>query len=278
VAISDVQFRAGVVGAATLLVVGITLVRFCGSVSLPAKSTATATRTSGGNYAEQSNNSAPIYQDYLAKDASIANVATPSLEDMSRKLPYSVDERRRVLEVGQAPIEVAGLRVSAHKQGDTLVLAILNTTESTFAYHVVSEPTPKIAGCNSVDALPLNAIVIAKGERQVRAECGWRQGMAIAVTRIETVELSPLSAWYLNQVPPEQVGIEDRVGRGHRVPQNAPKCISLSSTAILNGIENGEIQWRDLVDFYARHRCQTYPFRETYRALTSDGQRRIPAT
>ena len=35
--------------------------------------------------------------------------------------------------------------------------------------------------------------------------------------------------------------------------------------------------WRDLVDFYARHRCETYTFPEGYRAFERDGARPLPA-
>jgi len=281
VAFSEVQFRAGVVGAATLLVLGITMVRFCGDVSLPPKqeplpvSHPTGT---GQDLVEQSNASQVVYHDYLAKDARVAGVPTPTVEEMSRKLPYRVDEGRQVLGVGHAPIEVAGLRLEVKRSGNTLVLDIENRTASALAYHVVTEPTPKIAACNTVTPLQFNAMVIAKGEHQVRVECVWRPGMVIAVTRVESIEVPPLSVWYLDQVPPRQVGIEHRIARGHRIPRGADRCISLSSQAVRSGIENGEIQWRDLVDFYARHRCQTYQFPASYRALNADGQRRIPAT
>jgi hypothetical protein len=279
VAISDAQFKAGVFGAAGVLVLGITIVRFCGSVSLPDKPASQTLQPSGTSQelVEQSNASPVVYQDYLAKDASSAALRVPTLEDMSRKLLFRTDESRQVLEVGQAAITTAGLRLAARRQGDTIVLDIENTTKSDLAYHVVTEPTPKVAGCNNVTPLEHNAMVIAKGEKQTRVECAWRSGMAIAVTAVETAEVLPLSAWYLNQIPPSQVGIEDRVARGHRVPKGAERCIPLSSQAVRSGLENGEIRWRDLVDFYARHRCQTYPFPASYRALTADGQRRIPA-
>jgi hypothetical protein len=280
VAISDAQFKSSVVGAAGVLVLGITIVRFCGSVSLPEKPTAQVVQPTGNSQDlfEQSNASPVVYQDYLAKDASSAALRVPTLEDMSRKLLLRGDESRQVLEVGQAAITTAGLRLAAKRSGDSIVLEIENTTKADLAYHVVTEPTPKIAGCSSVTPLQHNAMVIAKGEKLVRTECSWHSSMAIAVTLVETAEVLPLSAWYLNQVPPAQVGIDHRIARGHRVPKGAERCISLSSQAVRSGLENGEIRWRDLVDFYARHRCQTYPFPATYRALTTDGQRRIPAT
>lgn len=280
VAISDAQFKAGVFGAAGVLVVGITVVRFCGSVSLPEKPTSQSVQPTGTSQdlADQSNASPVVYQDYLAKDASSSALKVPSLEDMSRKLLFRSDESRQVLDVGQDPITTAGLRIAVRHVGNTIALEIENTTKADLAYHVVTEPTPKIAGCSSIAPQPHNAMVIPKGEKVVRTECSWHSGMAIAVTLVETAEVMPLSAWYLNQIPPSQVGIDERIARGHRVPKGAERCISLSSQAVRSGLENGEIRWRDLVDFYARHRCQTYPFPATYRAFTVDGQRRIPAT
>jgi hypothetical protein len=277
VAISDAQIRIGSIGAAVVLAAGITVVRFCGSVSLPPKPEAPpVVRGTATELIEQANASPIVYQDFLAKDATAAGVRTPTYDEMGRKLPYRVDEGRRVLEVGDAPIEVAGLRLAAVRSGDTIVLDIENTTKSDLAYLVATEPTPNIAGCSSVLPIPYNAIVVAKGQHESRVECVYRTGMAIAVSRVETVELPPLSAWYLVQVPPHHLGIDDRVTRGHRMPKTRDRCISLVSQAVRAGLENGEIGWRDLVDFYARHRCQTYPFPASYRAFTSDGQRKIP--
>jgi len=277
VAISDATFRFGVLGAALVLAAGITTVRFCGSVSLPPKPEPPVTRATTTELVDQVNASPTVYQDYLAKDAAAAGVRTPTHEEMTRKLLYRVDEGRQILEVGERAIDMAGLKLVAQRSGDALVLDIQNTTKSDLGYIVVTEPTPNIAGCNSARPLSFNAMVIAKGQHEVRVECVWRTGMAIAITRVETVELSPLSAWYVGQVPPMYLGIDDRIARGHRTPKTTDRCISLASQAVRAGLESGEIAWRDLVDFYARHRCQTYPFPSTYRAVTSNGQRSIPA-
>ena len=282
-AISDAQFRIGVVGAAAVLAASITLVRFCGSVSLPpAPTSATTARTSSttntSQVMDESNASPVVYQDFLAKDAASAGIAVPSYDDMTRKLLYRSDEGRQILHVGAKPIDMAGLRLQAVRSGDAIALEIQNLTKADLGYLVATEPSPNIAGCSSVGALPFNAMVIAKGERETRVECVYRANLAIVVTRVETVELAPMQAWYLGQVSPRTVGIEDRIGRGHRMPKTKDRCISLVSQAVRTGLENGEIGWRDLVDFYARHRCQTYAFPATYRALTADGQRQIPAT
>lgn len=275
-ALTDGQFRIGVAVAGVVLVAAITTVRFCGSVSLPPKPLpATSGTTSQTVVKSAATESA--YQEFLEKDSAEAGVRTPSIEEMSRKLPYRVDEARHVLEVGQPAIEIAGLRLRLLRGDATLVLEITNTTSSDLAYQVKSAPTPNISTCNSAPSLPFNAIVLAKGETQQRVECVYRDGMALAITRVETAEVLPLEAWYLNLVPPSTLGLEDRVARGHRKPNAKQKCSAVQSQAVRSGLDQGQIGWRDLIDFYARHRCFTYQFPVSYRAFTSDGQLAVPA-
>ena len=151
------------------------------------------------------------------------------------------------------------------------------TSVATSRYAVVTQPTPNISGCNAARPLPFNAMVIAKGATERRVECVWRDGMAIAVTRVETVEVSPLSAWYLE--PGSAVAGRDR-GPGRAGSSQRPRAASNAAPWCPRRSELGsnrdEIGWRDLVDFYARHRCQTYRFPSSYRAFKSDGERAIP--
>jgi hypothetical protein len=284
VAISDEKFRLSVVAAAIVLALGIAVVRFCGSVSLPAKP---APPAGAGELAASSNQlldktaaTPAVYRDFIAQDAQAAGVRVPILEDMTRKLPYRVDDARHVLEVGQRGTVIAGLELAVVRAGESLALDIRNTTQSDLAYLVVSVPTPNVEGCAIARPLPFNAMVLAKGEHETRVECEWRADMAIAINRVETLELSALSAWYVNHVPPELVGIEPRIARGHRTSSKDSKerCAPMLGQAVRSGIENGEIGWRDLVDFYARHRCQTYSFPLGYRAFTSDAQHSLPVT
>jgi hypothetical protein len=217
-----------------------------------------------------------MYLDLLARDAAAAGLPKPKIEEMSRKLSYRVDERQHVLEVGQPPIEVAGLKLSAVSTGEALGLEMRNTTRSDLAYLVISTPAPDPAGCAAARPLPLNVMVIGAQQHETRVECVWREDATITISRVETIELSPLSAWYVSQVPPAVVGIEDRIARGHRVEQTGERCTSILPQAVKTGLERGEIGWRDLVDFYARHRCQTYQFPLSYRAFKSDGALRLP--
>jgi len=218
-----------------------------------------------------------VYQDYLAKDAAVAGVKAPTIEDMSKKLIARVDEGRHVLDVGQQPLAIAGLAITLVHTKSTLVLDITNTTAADLAYLVVTAPAPNMTSCGAAPALALDVMVLRKGARVQRVECGFRDGMSIVVTRAETVELPPLSVFYVAQVPPMLVGIEDRIARAHRGPTTNEPCSTIVSQAARSGLERGEIGWRDLVDFYARHRCQTYQFPSLYRAFTADGQRSLPA-
>src|SRR4051812_15587652 len=277
VPVTETQFRIGVLAAGALLVTGITAARFCGGLSLPPKPPEPAPPSgTSSQLLTRSSASSSVYQDFIAKDAARAGVAAPTTQERSRQLPYHEDRARHVLEVGEPPLDLAGVRLRAVHAAEGLALEIVNATGADIAYHVVTSPIP--AGrCNAASVLSFNAMTIAKDQLETRIECGWHDGISLAVTQVETVELPPLSAWYLNHVPPSVVGIEPRILRGHRPPDAAVRCASAVPQAVRSGLERGEIGWRDLIDFYARHRCETYQFPNSYRAFKSDGERTVPA-
>ncbi len=269
--VTDAQFRIVVAVGGLLLMATIASVRFCGSVALPPKPPPVASQR------ESQFASPEIYKDFLASDSKFAGVPTPTLADMSRKIEFRSDDKRHVLEVGHKPIEVAGLSLSAQRKDRALVLQIENVAGTTLAYTVVSTPFPDSSACSNARSLPHNAMVVEAHKTETRVECVWRAETAIVVTRVETAELSPLSAWYLSMVPPSVVGIEDRVARAHLPPEKGERCSPVVAQSVRNGLERGQIGWRDLIDFYARHRCATYQFHSGYRALKSDGELPIPA-
>jgi hypothetical protein len=276
-ALSESQLRIGTIMGAVLLVGVITYVRFCGSLSLPPKPPPPAAPSgTSRQILSRSAETPTIYKGFVEQDAQLAGVPVPTIEEMSRKLAYHVDDPRPgyVLEPGKPPIEVAGLALHVERTGETIVLVAANRLASAVAYKVTTKPSVGANACASARLLPVNAMVLAKGATATRTECSWREGEAILVTKVETLEVPPLSAWYLSQVPPALVGIEDRIARGHSV---ATPCSPVMPASVANGIERGEIEWRDLADFYARHRCQTYQFPYSYRALKSDGERPLPA-
>lgn len=261
-----------------VLVAVITYVRFCGSLSLPDKPPPpSGPKGTTTQLLTKSAASPAVYLGFLEKDAANAGTHAPTIEEMGRKLVYRVDESHHVLEPGKPAIEAAGLRLHAERSGDDVVLVARSLLGTDAAYEVSTTVTPGGAMCNGARPLPFNAMVIAKGATETRTECVWHDGSAITVSRIETLELPPLMAWYVGQVPPKLVGVDDRVARGHRGIDAKDKCTAVMSAVVRSGMERGEIGWRDLVDFYARHRCQSYQFPAIYRAFKTDSEHPLPA-
>ena len=52
--------------------------------------------------------------------------------------------------------------------------------------------------------------------------------------------------------------------------------IHVTVEAVRKALENGELQWRDLVDFYARHPCKIYEFPGGYKAWTESHRQPLP--
>lgn len=274
----DQQFRLVTLAAAGVLVLVMTYLRFCGSVVLPGKPPPPAAPRGSQSQLLASATATPsMYKGFLESDASAAGVPAPSVADMSRKFAYRVDDARHVLELGQPPIEVAGLRLRIERAGGDVVMVIESQLEADAAYSVMSVPSGEIGTCSAAGRSPFNANVIGKGLTERRVECRYRDGMVVAVTKVETMEVPPLSAWYLSQLPPALLGLDNRIGRNHRGVQSRETCSQILSQVVRMGIEQGEIGWRDLADFYARHRCQTYRFIPSYRAFKSDNERALPA-
>jgi hypothetical protein len=272
---SDQRLRIGVLITGAVVVVAITYVRFCGGLSLPPKPPPpSAPSGTARQLLTRSTGSPAIYEEFLKNDAATIGARPPTIAEMSRKLPYRVDEAREVLQLGQPPIERAGLRLHTERSGDAIVLVTRNLLDSDVAYNVVTRPSIDGSLCTSVPALPFNALVITKGGTETRTECAWRRGLTIFVDKVETVEIPQLSAWYLSHVPPQLAALDERTSRGASVKDG---CSPVVSALVRSGIERGQIRWRDLIDFYARHRCQTYQFPPSYQAFRSDGEHPLPA-
>jgi hypothetical protein len=61
-------------------------------------------------------------------------------------------------------------------------------------------------------------------------------------------------------------------------PPKGKPCTEIPEQTIRRGLERGETTWRDVVDFYARHACEMYPFPSGYRAFEKPGQYPLPVT
>ena len=54
-------------------------------------------------------------------------------------------------------------------------------------------------------------------------------------------------------------------------------CKIVAWPALISAVESGAIRFRDLADFYARHRCMSYKFPMDYKYFERDGERTLPA-
>ncbi|HEX8112058.1 MAG TPA: hypothetical protein VF516_30205 [Kofleriaceae bacterium] len=95
--------------------------------------------------------------------------------------------------------------------GKTARVEIANAIGSGIADVVVTAPVR--AACNAASARAFHAMTIRPNGREMQVECACHEGIARAVARVETVEVLPLSAWYLDPVRPSAGGTEPRIAR-----------------------------------------------------------------
>ncbi|MBP6628566.1 MAG: hypothetical protein KBG28_16440 [Kofleriaceae bacterium] len=278
--VSDLHLRVGA-GALALALVGLgATLRFCGDVSLPALPPRPAAPSgTTGDGLSSTTATVQAYEAYLAKDAARIGIDPPTLAAMASKLPYRIDDTRTTLAPGQ-PVERAGLRLTLEvadgELGDRIaVLSIENPGAVPVAYQVPTRVSSQ--QCTGRSILAQDAMVIEPRGRVRRSECKYFDGLNVTLERVEVIELPPLAAYYVSQVPPAYVGIEPRLAAGHKPSGRGHVCSLTASQSLRTQIERGEVSWRDLVDFFARHRCETYQFPKEYRYFKSDGERRLPA-
>ena len=127
--------------------------------------------------------------------------------------------------------------------------------------------------------LPFNAMVIAQGRDRDAAPsaCG-ATACRSSSRRSRPSRSRRCRPGTSSQVPPRarrasRSGSRAAIAASDQARNARRRCPKWSEAAS----NRGDIGWRDLVDFYARHRCQTYQFPSSYRAFKSDGERPIPA-
>jgi hypothetical protein len=261
-------------------------IRFCSELSLPAPPPAPAVSPEqASDVSRRIGETADQYANYLRADSAAHGIQPPaSPESMSAVFPHLVDPTRRTLSPGDEPIEIAGLRLRvsvqdiADSRRQQMVLSIENTLEEPVAYRVQTRPSVGTKPCHQKQDIRHNAIVIAPGATEMRVECVYRSGWELEVDSVETIQLPELGAIYASWMAPIEIGIDARTSRNHRPIAMAKPCDRHHPASVQRAIERGEISWRDLVDFYARHRCTTYTFPNNYRAFKTSGERPLPAT
>jgi hypothetical protein len=286
---SETPFRVGVAVAALLVALLIARMRFCYSVEVPEMPPRPVEKKmSTIDVARAVESSPQFYAEYLVRDARDYGLRrAPTVEEMSRALPYVVKDLDLVLDPGdkkQNRGEALGLVFTASVQkveGSTerqMLLSIENTTDRNFAYQVTTHPSKGVTPCARKRDLAHNAIALAPGVTETRSECLWDQGWTLTIGKVELIEIAPLSYRYVSQLPAgPMIGLDPRTSRGHVVPAGEPACRLFHSAEISNQMRGGLVTWRDMIDFYARHRCKTYTFSTGYRAIEAGKTVSLPA-
>gem|GEM_PF-6865329 len=295
--LSDSQFRivVGVVGA--LLVLLLVRLRFCYTPTVPKKPPKpreVATTAETNTALRASKTSSRVYLGHLETDAQRAGIAPPTLKEMSAAFKYRSARPNALLTPGgHDSIEVAGLRLeltARRKNGASImVLAIENKDPKRYlAYRVHTRPTMRgsaIRAAGSLCArrqpalLEHNAMAVGPEQTVNRTECIYRRGMGLEIVEVETLEIPPLSYIYVSQLVPTSIGVEARETAKHALPRGAGHkfCSVIFSSSLQHEIDQKQITWRSLVDYFARHNCHIYrDFPEGYKAFTKDAERPLP--
>jgi hypothetical protein len=278
---SDTQFKIIVAGAASALVAGIATLSFCGSVHIAAKPPAPLLHGQNASELLQASNAATsVWAGYLETDARAAGVSPPSVAEMSMSLTWLESHTDKDLAIGDPAIELAGLTVrfiSDSATGNSMV-TLTNHGANAVAYHLETKTSNSDYVCNNITHSEHNTMMVPANSTEKVSVCPLRPQMTAAIS-LQSVSLSPLSAYYMQLVPPSLVGVPDKLAKVHHNGLGAPsRCPQLPSAGVKGGLASGKIRWRDLIDFYSRHRCETYSFPLSYRAFTKNNERPLPAS
>jgi hypothetical protein len=171
-------------------------------------------------------------------------------------------------------LQVEDIEGTTHRQ---MVLTIQNRTSDFLAYRVDTRPSQGTRPCFEKADYAHDAVALAPGEKARRSECMYRSGWRLFVDRVETVVVPRLSYYYLSAVPPAALGLALLPSRGHQPAGGRSMCQIFHPAELERAIRSGDTTWRDLVDFYGRHSCQTFVFPAGYKAFQHDGERPLPA-
>lgn len=227
-----------------------------------------------------------LYRAALDQDA--AKYGVPVVGDVELTSPFpreAIDIGKEIVPGGE-PIETATLRISLRSEalqvdtgrgsygGEHLILRVENKTDKHLAYRVDTGAGQR---CSTKGDLAHNALALAPGEAVERTECVRRDGTKLVVERVETLQVPALSYHYVSRLYPPHIAMDTRATRGHRPPKGEV-CNAIPEQSIRLGMGRKEVTWRDVVDFYARHSCETYIFPPGYKAFETKDQYRLPVS
>jgi hypothetical protein len=224
------------------------------------------------------------YHALVDEDAKKVGAGVVDIDKLKKGYPYRVEFTGnqhlvpgQKLETQHLLLEAIRLKVWVGGEGQGyrtghLGLRITNRSDRHIAYRVVSRA---VGRCGRKGAVDQNALALAPGDKTARTECLLRKSRGLRVKRVEVMEITPLGYHYLSRLDPIQIGLETRTAAGHQ-PAGLPQCRIVPWRMIKRLIKAGDLRWRDVIDFYARHNCDEYSFFAQYR-WREQGPKRVPA-
>ena len=231
-----------------------------------------------------------VYREGLATDAATYEVKAMTTEDMEKVLPYEQVTATRLLGGADSTMETGSLRLTVRnemlemrmgREGNAtlphLILRIENKTDAAIAYNVTTDVAGSARRCGEKADLEGNMLALPPHAFVDRTECIFLKGMKLEVQSVEAIQLQPLAFHYVSRLNPAHIGLDKRLAFAHRVPMGK-MCTTIPEQAIKSAMKDAKTTWRDLIDFYARHNCDTYSFPIGYHAFTRPKQYVLPVT
>ena len=231
----------------------------------------------------------PVYfRTLLEQDAKAFGIAAPSWEEFTQPNPYFDELKSKQRLRVKVPIETSHLRISLEigkatsiiegqtLSADHLILRIENRTPFYLAYRIQTSVPDKRKCANKGD-IPHNAMAIAPNQTILRTECLFRKEEGVEINRVEVLQVPALSAYYVSRLPPNVTLYDPRTFAGHVGFRGQDSCQqTFSWREIKDGVDQKQFEWRDVMDFYARHNCSEYSFFKAYR-YRNDSNAPLPA-
>ena len=168
--------------------------------------------------------------------------------------------------------KVAYQRSGAEVRANHSIAIVENTHDTPIAYYLDVRSADR-GGCEVRGARKHNANALLPGERAEIAVCAGSK--PIEIHDLQVMELSPLGYNYVSLVPPRALGYDETIAQSHYAGRRHKVCSQVPSERLAISLRDETLAWRDIIDFFSRHNCHTYPWLWAYR-YRPEGVEKLP--
>ena len=217
---------------------------------------------------------AALYEAHVAKASKLAGIPPLALAELRKPNAYynpvsrsspkilgpskSMREGPLTLKVRVSTLSID--RRNIRSKGLHTILDIHNTGSVPLAYRLLMRKADG-GECMSPALINYDAIVIEPDQHFEISVCSGQQKVEIIDLRM--LEVTQLGALWLRQLPPQALGLIGMAARAHDPGPGVYHCTE-DAAELTRAIEEGEIAWEDIVDYYSRHDCALYPWWSAY--------------